>query len=168
MKQLYKFECPTPGLGLFLEGDLISFESDFGVDPKGIFLTTNENIAIAIRKSKYFADGVIKEVDLNRQPTKTGTRTKTGTQPAANAAGTGTAGTAGTGTATQPEANAPGTVAKPSANAEGTGAVYEEVTRLQDAASILKSKHGVTSSPKRKTEVLAAAEAVGVSFPNLK
>lgn len=145
--QLYKFETSTPGFGIFLEGELVSFVSDFGVDPKGIFLTTKENIAIAIRKSKFFADGVIKEIDLNKQPKRTGT---------------------GTGTGTQPEANAPGTGAKPSANASGTVVVYEEVTRLQDAASILKSKHGVTSSPKRKQEVLAAAEAVGVSFPNLK
>ena len=156
--QLYKFETSTPGFGIFLEGELVSFVSDFGVDPKGIFLTTKENIAIAIRKSKFFADGVIKEIDLNKQPTKTKTKTKT----AANAAGTGA------GTATQPAGEAAGTGAKPSANAEGTVAVYEEVTRLQDAASILKSKHGVTSSPKRKQEVLAAAEAVGVSFPNLK
>lgn len=159
MKQLYKFECPTPGLGLFLEGDLISFESDFGVDPKGIFLTTNENIAIAIRKSKYFEDGVIKEIDLNKQPKKT--------KPAANAAGTG-ATPAGEAAGTGATGEAAGTAAGPSADASETVLVYEEVTRLQDAASILKSKHGVTSSPKIKTEVLAAAEDVGVSFPNLK
>lgn len=51
---------------------------------------------------------------------------------------------------------------------EATVRVYEEVTKTQEAISILKEKHNVTGSMRTRAEVLAEAAKVNVSFPKLE
>lgn len=45
---------------------------------------------------------------------------------------------------------------------------YDEVTKTQEAISILKEKHNVTGNMRTRAEVLAEAAKVNVSFPKLE
>lgn len=46
--------------------------------------------------------------------------------------------------------------------------IHEEVTKTQEARDLLKETYGVEKGLRTRSEVLAAAEELSISFPNLK
>lgn len=138
--KLYRFETPTPGFGITINGNIISFENDGTSMQRGYYTTANEQVAVDIRNSNFFQNGTIKEKTIAPAPASPEKK-----QPVA----------------------APAKVAAEE-KADDNVVVYPDVTKTQEAISILRSKHGVTASMRTRVDMLDAAGAVGVSFPNIK
>lgn len=136
---MYSFRCDSVGFTIYVGDKKVKFESDFMDIPRGVFYTPSEDLAEGIRRHKYFLKGTIVETTPKNENVNLG-------DEAMRRKGDENV------TETTKEA----------------AAVYEDVTRTQEAIKILKEKHGVTASMRTRADMLAAAEAVNVKFPNIK
>lgn len=136
---MYSFRCDSVGFTIYVGDKKVKFESDFMDIPRGVFYTPSEDLAEGIRRHKYFLKGTIVETTPKNENVNLGD---------------GAIGRQGEDNVTETTSEA--------------AAVYEDVTRTQEAIKILKEKHGVTASMRTRADMLAAAEAVNVKFPNIK
>lgn len=135
---MYSFRCDSVGFTIYVGDKKVKFESDFMDIPRGVFYTPSEDLAEGIRRHKYFLKGTIVETTPKNENLNANVNENENVNDNA--------------TETASEA----------------AAVYEDVTRTQEAIKILKEKHGVTASMRTRADMLAAAEAVNVKFPNIK
>lgn len=136
---MYSFRCDSVGFTIYVGDKKVKFESDFMDIPRGVFYTPSEDLAEGIRRHKYFLKGTIVETTPKNESVNLGDKA----------------------IRRQGEENVTETTNEATA-------VYEDVTRTQEAIKILKEKHGVTASMRTRADMLAAAEAVNVKFPNIK
>ena len=87
---MYTFRCDCVGFIIYVGNTRVTFESDFGDVPRGLFATTDEKLAEGLRKHKYFLKGTI--VETTPTPTAEETPTTTTTEePSGKAEDTGAA-----------------------------------------------------------------------------